>query len=202
MKKIIVGISGATGVVYGVRLLEVLKDLNVETHLILSEGAKVNIEIETDLTVGQIENLASHVHDNKNVGASVASGSFKTDGMVIAPCSIRTLSGVARSYNENLLIRAADVILKERRRLVLVVRETPLHKGHLSLMSEASDLGAVILPPMPAFYHMPASIQDIIDQTVGKILDQLDIEHRLFKRWEGKSFRKLLRPCQSEGSVG
>jgi 4-hydroxy-3-polyprenylbenzoate decarboxylase len=194
MKRIVVGISGATGVVYGIRLLEVLKDLDVETHLILSDGAKKNIEIETDLTVKQIEGLAFNVHDIKDVGASVASGSFKTDGMVIVPCSIRTLSGVAHSYDENLLIRAADVALKERRRLVLVVRETPLHKGHLCLMSEASDLGAVILPPMPAFYHMPASIQDIIDQTIGKILDQFDIDHRLYRRWEGKSFRKLLKP--------
>ena len=190
MKRIIIGISGATGVVYGVRLLEVLKDLNVETHLILSDGARKNIEIETDLSIEKIENLASEVHDIKNVGASIASGSFRTNGMVIAPCSIRTLSGVAHSYNENLLIRAADVVLKEHRRLVLVVRETPLHKGHLSLMTQAADLGAVILPPMPAFYHMPASIQDIIDQTVGKVLDQFDIEHHLYRRWEGKSFRK------------
>jgi 4-hydroxy-3-polyprenylbenzoate decarboxylase len=188
MKKIIVGVSGATGVVYCVRLLEVMKDLDVETHLILSDGAKKTIEIETDLTIAEIEKFASVVHDIKDVGASVASGSFKTDGMVIVPCSIRTLSGVARSYNENLLIRAADVVLKERRRLVLVVRETPLHKGHLRLMNEASDLGAVILPPMPAFYHMPASIQDLIDQTVGKILDQFDVNHQLFRRWEGKSF--------------
>ena len=193
MKRIIIGISGATGVVYGVRLLEVLKDLNVETHLILSDGARKNIEIETDLSIEKIENLASEVHDIKNVGASIASGSFRTNGMVIAPCSIRTLSGVAHSYNENLLIRAADVVLKEHRRLVLVVRETPLHKGHLSLMTQAADLGAVILPPMPAFYHMPASIQDIIDQTVGKVLDQFDIEHHLYRRWEGKSYKKPLR---------
>jgi 4-hydroxy-3-polyprenylbenzoate decarboxylase len=200
MKRIVVGISGATGVVYAVRLLEVLRDLGVETHLILSDGGRTNIKIESDFTIEEIQALASTVHDINNVGACVASGSFKTDGMVIAPCSIRTLSGIAHSYNENLLIRAADVVLKERRRLVLVVRETPLHKGHLRMMNEASDLGAVILPPMPAFYHMPASIQDIVDQTIGKILDQFDIDHQLYRRWEGKSLREPLRP-RSLGAV-
>ncbi len=185
MRRIIVGISGATGVIYGTRLLEVLRDTDIETHLVLSDGAKRNFEIETDLSIGQVEALADKAHDIKDLAAPIASGSFKTDGMVVVPCAIRTLSGIANSYNENLLIRAADVVLKERRRLVLVVRETPLHKGHLSLMSQASDLGAVILPPVPAFYHAPATIQDLIDQTVGKILDLFDVEHKLFRRWEG-----------------
>jgi 4-hydroxy-3-polyprenylbenzoate decarboxylase len=185
MKRIVVGITGATGVIYGIRLLEVLRDAGIETHLILTEQAKKNILIETQCTVEYVEQLAVVRHDEKNLGASIASGSFKTHGTVIIPCTIKTLSGIANSYNQNLVVRTADVALKERRTLILVVRETPLHKGHLRLMQTAADLGAVILPPIPAFYHAPLTIQDLVDHIVGKVLDQLDIEHSLFKRWKG-----------------
>jgi 4-hydroxy-3-polyprenylbenzoate decarboxylase len=185
MKRIVVGITGATGVIYGIRLLEVLRDAGVEIHLVVTEQAKKNILIETRYTVEYVEGLAGVRHDERNLGASIASGSFKTHGTVIIPCTIKTLSGIANSYNDNLVVRAADVALKERRRLILVVRETPLHKGHLALMQAAADLGAVILPPVPAFYHAPLTIQDLVDHIVGKVLDQLDIEHSLFKRWNG-----------------
>lgn len=185
LKRIIVAITGATGVIYGIRLLEVLKNAGIESHLILSEQAKINIEYETDLDAEYVKKLASRIHDSKNFGASISSGSFKTSGMVIAPCTIKTLSGIANSYNDNLVVRAADVVLKERRKLVLVVRETPLHKGHLELMTRVADLGGIILPPIPAFYNEPRSIGDIVDHTVGKILDLMDIENSLFKRWEG-----------------
>jgi flavin prenyltransferase len=185
MKRIVVGITGATGVIYGIRLLEVLRDAGIETHLVLTEQARKNILIETRYTVEHVEQLAVVRHDEKNLGASIASGSFKSHGTVIMPCTIKTLSGIANSYNENLVVRAADVTLKERRVLILVVRETPLHRGHLRLMQTAADLGAVILPPIPAFYHAPLTIQDLVDHTVGKVLDQLDIEHSLFKRWNG-----------------
>ncbi len=185
MKRIIVGITGATGVIYGIRLLEVLKELGIESHVMLSEAAKKNILIETSFTVKMVEELAYKIHDIKNMAASISSGSFKTDGMVIVPCTIKTLSGVAHSYNDNLIVRAADVVLKERRRLILVVRETPLHKGHLELMSRVADLGGIILPPIPAFYHAPKTIDDLINHTVGKMLDLMDIEHSLYRRWEG-----------------
>ncbi len=178
--RLIVGISGATGAIYGIRLLEVLQTLGVEVHLLLTEAGKKTIRLETDYELQAIEKLATVVHDVKNIAASIASGSFRTNGMIIAPCSIKT-----HSYNENLLIRAADVTLKERRKLVLVVRETPLHSGHLRLMAGVAKMGGVILPPMPAFYHHPETIEDIIDQTVGKILDQFGLEHNLFHRWHG-----------------
>jgi 4-hydroxy-3-polyprenylbenzoate decarboxylase len=185
MKRIIVGITGATGVIYGIRLLEVLKELGIESHVMLSEAAKKNILIETSFTVKMVEEMAYKIHDIKNMAASISSGSFKTDGMVIVPCTIKTLSGVAHSYNDNLIVRAADVVLKERRRLILVVRETPLHKGHLELMSRVADLGGIILPPIPAFYHAPKTIDDLINHTVGKMLDLMDIDHSLYRRWEG-----------------
>ena len=154
-KRIVVGISGASGVTYGVRLLSVLKETDYETHLIISKSGELNIEIETDYDPADVKAMADYVYDHKNVAASLASGSFLTEGMVVVPCTIKTLSGIANSYNENLLVRAADVTLKERRKLVLVVRETPLHKGHLRLMTMAADMGAHILPPVPSFYHMP-----------------------------------------------
>lgn len=185
MKRIIVGITGATGVIYGIRLLEVLKELGIEAHVILSEAARKNILIETSFSVEMVEMLAYKIHDIRNMAASISSGSFKTDGMVIVPCTIKTLSGVAHSYNDNLIVRAADVVLKERRRLILVVRETPLHKGHLELMSRVADLGGIILPPIPAFYHGPKTIDDLINHTVGKMLDLMDIDHSLYRRWEG-----------------
>jgi 4-hydroxy-3-polyprenylbenzoate decarboxylase len=184
-RRIIIGISGASGVIYGVRMLEHLRDTDCETHLVLSKSAKLTIEIETSYAAKEVAAMADYTYDNKNMAASISSGSFLTDGMIVAPCTIKTLSGIANSYTDNLLVRAADVSLKEKRKLVLLVRETPLHKGHLQLMTTAADLGAHILPPVPSFYHMPKTIDDIIDQTVGKVFDYMDIEHDLFNRWSG-----------------
>ncbi|MGD9576816.1 MAG: UbiX family flavin prenyltransferase [Syntrophorhabdus sp.] len=184
-KKLVVGITGASGVVYGVRLLTLLRNLHIETHLILSEGAKKNILIETDYCIEAVEELADVVHDDRDLGAPVSSGSFRTQGMVIVPCTIKTLSGVANSYNDNLIVRAADVTLKESRKLILVVRETPLHKGHLKLMHQVADLGGVILPPVPAFYIRPKRIEDLIDHTLGKVFDLLGIQNSLYARWKG-----------------
>lgn len=182
---LIVAITGATGVIYGVELLRVLKDLGQPTHLILSEAAGLNLSIETEYTLEQVRALAGVVYNNKDVGAAVASGSFRTRGMIVAPCTVKTLSAIANSFTYNLVVRAADVQLKEGRKLVLMVRETPLHKGHLELMARAADCGAVILPPMPAFYHRPQTIMDLVHQTIGKALDQVGIEHQLFQRWTG-----------------
>lgn len=183
-KRIIVGLSGASGVIYGVRTLQHLRlRSDVETHLVMSEAARTNIAIETRYDPDEVRDMADVVHRNSNVAASIASGSFQTDGMVVMPCSIKTLSGIANSYADNLLVRAADVVLKEHRKLVLVVRETPLHRGHLELLLRAADCGAIILPPMPAFYQGPATIDDIIDQTVGKVFDMFGLEHALFRRW-------------------
>jgi len=183
--RLIIGISGATGSIYGIRTLEVLNELGIESHLVTTEVAKKNIEMETPYKVQQVEELATEVHHVCNMAASISSGSYHTDGMVIAPCSIKSLSGVANSFNHNLLIRAADVALKEKRKLVMVVRETPLHMGHLQLMVRVSEMGGVIMPPMPAFYHRPQTIDDLINQTVGKVLDQFQIKHNLFNRWHG-----------------
>jgi 4-hydroxy-3-polyprenylbenzoate decarboxylase len=185
MKKIIVAITGASGVIYGIRLLQVLQESKIETHLVVSEAGERNIAIETDYSPDAVYALASVRHRNDDIAAPIASGSFRTDGMVVVPCTIKTLSAIAHSYGETLVVRAADVALKERRKLVLVVRETPLHKGHLELMHKAADLGAVILPPMPAFYQRPQTVADIVDHTVGKILDIFEIEHALFRRWGG-----------------
>ena len=182
---LVVAITGATGVVYGVEMLRVLQDLGQETHLILSEAAGLNLSIETDYALDDVKNLATVVYNNKDVGAAVASGSFRTRGMIVAPCTVKTLSAIANSFTYNLIVRAADVTLKERRPLVLMVRETPLHRGHLDLMTRAADCGAVILPPMPAFYHRPATIMDLVHQSIGKALDQVGIEHQRFKRWSG-----------------
>ncbi len=185
-RRIIVGISGASAPHYGVRLLEVLRDApDVETHLILSSGARATIEYEMRRDPAVVARLADAVHEERALGDSIASGTFVTDGMVIAPCSMKTLSAVANSYNDTLLSRAADVCLKERRKLVLVVRETPLHAGHLRLMLQATEAGAVILPPVPAFYHRPASIEELIDHTVLKVLDQFGIHTDLIRRWSG-----------------
>jgi len=183
MNRLIVGISGASGVLYGVRFLEIASKLPLEIHLIISNAAKKNLEIETSTTAKDLEAMAHRVYDPGDLGAPISSGSFLTLGMVIIPCSIKTLSGVANSFNDTLLIRAADVCLKERRKTVLVVRETPLHLGHLRLMEHATETGAVIFPPVPAFYHNPKTLEDIIDHSVGKILDQFGITHHLFKRW-------------------
>ena len=183
---LVVAITGASGVIYGVEMLRVLQELGQETHLIVSEAAGMNIAIETDYSLDEVKALADVVYDNKDIGAAVARGSFRTCGMIVAPCTVKTLSAIANSYTSNLVVRAADVTLKERRKLVLMVRETPLHKGHLDLMSRAADYGAVILPPMPAFYHRPESIMDLIHQSIGKALDQVGIEHDLFRRWAGR----------------
>ena len=184
-KRIIVGISGASGAIYGIELLRVLKEReDVETHLIVSKSARRNIELETPCKPDEVEALANVVHSSDDLADALASGSFLIDGMVVAPCSIKTLSGIANSFEQNLMIRAAGVTLKEGRKLILLVRETPLHIGHLRLMTWAAEIGAVILPPLPAFYHKPKTIEDLIHQTLGKVLDQLQVEHDLFKRWE------------------
>ncbi|EOC1532615.1 UbiX family flavin prenyltransferase [Cronobacter turicensis] len=188
MKKIIVGISGASGAIYGIRLLQTLRAVpDVETHLIMSQAARQTLALETDMSVRDVQALADVNHDARDIAASVSSGSFKTDGMIILPCSIKTLSGIVNSYTDGLLTRAADVVLKERRRLVLCVRETPLHLGHLRLMTQAAELGAIIMPPMPAFYHRPQTLDEVINQTVNRALDQLDITlpADLFIRWPG-----------------
>jgi 4-hydroxy-3-polyprenylbenzoate decarboxylase len=180
---LIVGISGASGAIYGVRLLEALRASGIPTHLIVSKSAIITLKEEAELSVEQVRSLASAHYLNTNIGAAVSSGSFKTRGMVIIPCSIRTLSEIAYGTTDNLLSRAADVILKERRKLVLVVRETPLHSGHLRAMLAATENGAIVMPPVPAFYHKPKTIDDIVNQTVGRCLDLFDIDIGLVKRW-------------------
>ncbi|MCK7259097.1 UbiX family flavin prenyltransferase [Enterobacter vonholyi] len=188
MKRLIVGLSGASGAIYGVRLLQVLRSVaDVETHLVMSQAARQTLSLETDLSLRDVQALADVVHDARDIAASISSGSFKTAGMVILPCSIKTLSGIVNSYTDTLVTRAADVVLKERRPLVLCVRETPLHLGHLRLMTQAAELGAVIMPPVPAFYHRPQTLDDVINQTVNRVLDQFDINlpDDLFTRWQG-----------------
>jgi 4-hydroxy-3-polyprenylbenzoate decarboxylase len=199
MKKLIVGISGATGMIYGIRLLEVLRTIHeVETHLVMSPWARLNIEIETSYTPAEVEALADEVHSYRNQAASISSGSFKTDGMVVAPCSMKTLSAIVNSFADNLLTRAADVVLKERRRLVLMPREAPLHVGHCKLLYEAAQLGAVIAPPMPAFYSHPQTIDDLINHSVGRILDLFDVDAGILKRWEGQNSRSDKPPENKE----
>ena len=184
--RIIVGMSGASGMIYGIRLLEVLSEVeDCETHVVISNGAKLSITLETDRSVKDVEALADVVHNDQNLAASISSGSFQTAGMVIAPCSMKTLSGVANSYDDNLLVRAADVVLKERRKLILVPREMPLHAGHCRLLHEAASIGAIIAPPVPAFYTRPQSVEDIVDGTVGRLLDLLGIENDITGRWAG-----------------
>lgn len=186
MRRLIVGISGSSGAIYGVRLVEVLSTLpKVETHLIVSRGAEATIAYETAYDPDQVFSMADTVHSNSKVGAAPASGTFVTDGMVVAPCSMKTLSSIANSYGSTLIARAADVCLKERRRLVVVTRETPLHLGHLRLMCRVTETGAVVLPPVPGFYTRPRSIEDIVDHTITKILDQFGIEANLVTRWAG-----------------
>lgn len=186
IRRIVVAISGASAPVYGIRLLEVLRrDPTVETHAIVSSGAKATIAYETKWKVEDVAALADVAYDEKDLSAALASGTFITHGMVVAPCSVRTLGMIAHSLNENLIVRAADVHLKERRKLVLMVRETPLHAGHLKAMYDLSLYGAVILPPVPAFYHLPRTMEDLVDHSVGKALDQLGVAHDLFRRWTG-----------------
>jgi 4-hydroxy-3-polyprenylbenzoate decarboxylase len=184
-RRLIVGISGASGAIYGIRILQALQGSGIETHLVMSESARITLAAESDMTVADVEALATQVHNVRNVGATVSSGSFKTMGMVIAPCSIRTLSEVAWGTTSNLLTRAADVVLKERRRLVLMLRETPLHAGHLQSMLQATQSGAIIMPPVPALYARPKTIDDIVNHSVGRVLDLFDIETDLVERWKG-----------------
>ena len=187
-QRLIVGISGASGAIYGIRLLEILQKLTeIDTHLIISKAAKRTIVLETNYKVDQVEQLADEVFSDHDIAASVSSGSYQTSGMAVIPCSIKTLSGIANSYADNLLVRAADVVLKEQRKLVLVLRETPLHLGHTQLMTRSIEIGATLLPAMPAFYHRPTTIDDLINQTVNRVLDQFDIElpDDLFERWAG-----------------
>lgn len=182
---IIVGISGASGAVYGIEILAALKKMAIPSHVIITEAGTKTLNHEMDLGHDDVRKLATEMHNIKDVGAKPASGSFRAQGMIVAPCSIKTLSGIAGSYAHNLLLRSADVMLKERRPLVLMVRETPLHKGHLELMAKAAEMGCVILPPVPAFYTHPKSIEDIISHTVGRALDQLGLDNHLVKRWQG-----------------
>lgn len=182
--KIVIGFSGASGIIYGIRLLEILHSINIQTYLIISEWAKKNIEIETDKTLEYVKSLSSVNYDNFKLDASVSSGSFLHDGMVIVPCSMKSLSSIANGYDDTLISRAASVTLKESRKLIIVPRETPLSRIHLDNMIKLQEAGAIILPAMPGFYHKPSTIDEIIDHLVGKILDQLKIEHDLFKRWK------------------
>jgi 4-hydroxy-3-polyprenylbenzoate decarboxylase len=183
-KRLVIGITGASGAIYGIRLLEALKG-RVETHLVLTDWGKKTIAMETDYTAEEVAGLASLVHDNGDLAACIASGTFHTDGMIVLPCSIRTLSAVASSLSGTLLDRAADVTLKERRRLVLSVRESPLHLGHLRLMERVTEYGAIILPPMPAFYFRPSTVEQIVNQTIGKVLALWGIELEGSRTWEG-----------------
>ena len=184
--KIVVGMNGSSGVIYGIRLLQVLERIDdLETHLVVTHAAEQTIEIETEYKASEIRALASYCYRIDDISACLASGSFKHDGMIVAPCSMKTLSALAHSYADNLLTRAADVTLKERRRLLLLVRETPLHLGHLKNMVSITQMGGIIMPPIPAFYHKPHTLQDIVDHTVGKALDLFNIEHNLFDRWSG-----------------
>ncbi len=184
-KKMIVAITGASGTIYGIRLLEALSSSGVETHLIMSDSAKITMAMETTFTPSYVESLATEVHSAKNVGASIASGSFRTLGMVVAPCSVHTMSDIAWGSTSNLITRAADVVLKERRRLILLFRETPLHAGHIKTMAQVTENGAIVMPPVPALYTNPKSIDDIINHTVGRVLDLFDLDNDLVKRWNG-----------------
>jgi flavin prenyltransferase len=184
-RRLIVGMTGASGAIYGVRLLRLLKTANIETHLVMSRSAKITLTQETDLGVAEVSALADVVHQADNIGASISSGSFRTMGMVIAPCSMRSLGEIATGVTSSLLTRAADVVLKERRRLVLVVREAPLHLGHLRSMTAATEIGAIVYPPVPAFYARPESLEQMVDHTLGRVLDLFDIETTAVSRWDG-----------------
>lgn len=182
----IIAITGATGVIYGIRLLQVLRDIaGVETHLLISEAGVLNLHQELDMKRKDVEALADVVHNVRDVGAAIASGSFQSDGMIIAPCSMKTLAAVAHGFSDNLISRAADVVLKERRRLVLMVRETPFNLAHLRNMTAVTEMGGIIFPPLPGFYHRPASIAEMVDHTTGRVLDLFDIQHSLTPRWNG-----------------
>lgn len=200
-KRMVVGISGASGVIYGVRLLEALRALGVESHLVLTRAAKLTLAHETEFSLDEVRRLAAVCHPSHAVDAPIASGSFATAGMIVAPCSIRCLSAIATGVTSDLLTRAADVTLKERRRLVLVVRETPLHLGHLRAMAQAAELGAILAPPVPAFYVRPRTLDDVVDHTVGRLLDLFDLDTGAVRRWgERSGVRSLrVRPVEPSG---
>ena len=188
MKRIIVGISGATGAIYGIRLLQLFRSVDsIETHLVMTPAARRTVLLETEYSLDDVEALADCVHRSADIASSISSGSFRTMGMIVAPCSMKTVSGIATSYSDNLLLRAADVTLKERRPLVLLVRETPMHLGHLRLLTQVAELGGIVMPPVPAFYHRPTSLEEVIDHTLNRALDLLNIELKqdLFARWKG-----------------
>lgn len=184
-QQLIIGISGASGAIYGIRLLEILKDSPIHTHLVISKAARITIKQETGHSVSEIESLADTVHPIEDIGATISSGSFQTLGMIVAPCSIKTASEIACGTTSNLLTRAADVVLKEQRKLVLAVRESPLHLGHLRTLTHLSEIGATIAPPLPAFYPNPETIDDLVNHSVGRLLDLFAIEHDVVKRWQG-----------------
>jgi 4-hydroxy-3-polyprenylbenzoate decarboxylase len=186
-KRLLIGISGASGAIYGVRLLELMKDSGIETHLIISRAARLTLAHETDISVADVEALATVVYPEQDVGAACSSGSFRTLGMIVAPCSIKTMGEIATGTTTNLVSRAADVCLKERRRVVLMLRETPLHLGHIRSMAAVTEAGAIVYPPVPAFYARPASLEDMIDHTLGRVLDLFDIEIGTVRRWSGRS---------------
>ncbi len=199
--RVIVGISGASGSAYGVRALELLGQLGVETHLVLTRAGRATLAQETSLSVADVRARASVVHSEYDLGASIASGSFPVEGMLVAPCSVKTLSGISTSYDDTLLVRAADVTLKERRPLVLMLRETPLHAGHIRLMAQAVEAGAIVMPPVPAFYTQPKSIDEMVTQSVGRALDALGISHPHTARWDADS-RKPARAAKAEVGSG
>ena len=183
--RLIIGISGASGIVYGIRLLQILRNTPVETHLVISRAAEIALAHETNRKVAEVKAMADVHYAASDIGAAISSGSYRTDGMIIAPCSIRSMSEIASGVTSTLLTRAADVVLKERRRLVLMVRETPLHLGHLRTLARLAEIGAIIVPPIPGFYHKPRTVDDIVNQSVGKALDALGVPNDLFKRWQG-----------------
>lgn len=191
-RRMIVGVSGASGVIYGKRMLEVLRELGIETHLVMTNAARITMAHECDFTPADLEALADHTHSNKDIGAGCSSGSFRTMGMIVAPCSVKTMAEIATGTTANLLSRAADVVLKERRRLVLMLRETPLHLGHLRNMAAVTEMGAVIYPPVPAFYARPQSLDEMVDHTVGRVLDLFDLEAGTVRRWAGGKPEKNL----------
>lgn len=184
-KNIIIGISGASGAIYGIRLLQILQEMdNINTHLIISKSANITIKLETDYNIDDIIKLADNYYNYNDISACISSGSFKTSAMIIAPCSVKTMSEIACGITSNLLSRSADVVLKERKKLVLMLRETPLHSGHIANMLKVSEIGGIIAPPVPAFYNHPKNLDDIINHSIGRVLDLLDIEHNLVKRWK------------------
>jgi 4-hydroxy-3-polyprenylbenzoate decarboxylase len=203
VKRLVVGLSGASGVIYGIRLLEVVRAVpGLETHLVMTNAARQTVLLETDYSVEAVEALAARNYRIGDIAAAISSGSFKTIGMVVLPCSMKTLAGIALSFSDNLLLRAADVTLKDRRRLVLAPRESPLHLGHLRLMAQVTEMGAVLVPPMPAFYHRPQTLDDVINQTVNRVLDLLDVElpQDLFERWTGPRYAPKKRSDSELGN--